>query len=300
MKPPRENFVHGSSDVGDFIRMMKERHSIYLKRKEGEPAPWTDDPILREYFFTNVYRELDKGTQALRAMCKPYLDMVMDPRGFSGNTIEGVMGYLVFNNYWYRAFNMAPWGKELGFIYEYSKLEEFLLKKRAAGEQMFHKAYMITGSGSWYQPKYIMYMETAKAVFNLRNEIASRLLNMKTLEEAWEYLQSIPLVGPFVAYEYVCDFMYTPLLNHCPDRYTWCNIGPGAVRGLKRLGWPVNMESMQQLLVLVRGDPSFRENVIQKCDHEFAMREVEHSLCEFDKYCRLKDGGKGRRYRANV
>ena len=33
-----------------------------LRPEAGLPAPWTDDRILRDYYFTNVYRELDKTT----------------------------------------------------------------------------------------------------------------------------------------------------------------------------------------------------------------------------------------------
>lgn len=33
-----------------------ERQNIFLKKLEGKPYPWTDDPILKEYKFCNSYR----------------------------------------------------------------------------------------------------------------------------------------------------------------------------------------------------------------------------------------------------
>ena len=48
--------------INDFFAYARKRHEIYLKRKAGEPPPWTDDPILQQYRFTNVFRELDKTT----------------------------------------------------------------------------------------------------------------------------------------------------------------------------------------------------------------------------------------------
>ena len=33
-----------------------------LKKQSGEPYPWTDDPILQKYKFTNVFREDDATT----------------------------------------------------------------------------------------------------------------------------------------------------------------------------------------------------------------------------------------------
>ncbi len=48
--------------VEEYFRIARERHSIYLKRKAGEPAPWTEDCILANWKFTNVFRELDRTT----------------------------------------------------------------------------------------------------------------------------------------------------------------------------------------------------------------------------------------------
>ena len=33
-----------------------ERHRVFERRVAGEPDPWTDDPILREFKFCNVFR----------------------------------------------------------------------------------------------------------------------------------------------------------------------------------------------------------------------------------------------------
>src|SRR5215204_5436773 len=44
----------------------KERYAIYLKRQAGMPPPWTEDPILRDYRFTSVYREDDRVTAWIR------------------------------------------------------------------------------------------------------------------------------------------------------------------------------------------------------------------------------------------
>lgn len=33
-----------------------ERQNIFIKKLNGEPAPWTNDKILQEYKFCNSYR----------------------------------------------------------------------------------------------------------------------------------------------------------------------------------------------------------------------------------------------------
>jgi hypothetical protein len=53
-----------------FWRFVHERQEIWRKKSAGEPAPWTSDPILRYNSFTNVYRELDRGTLYLQQHLK--------------------------------------------------------------------------------------------------------------------------------------------------------------------------------------------------------------------------------------
>lgn len=42
-----------------------ERHAIWTRRKAGLEPPWTADPVLQRYRFSNVYRDLDPTCQAL-------------------------------------------------------------------------------------------------------------------------------------------------------------------------------------------------------------------------------------------
>ena len=42
-------------------RFAAERHRIYLRRITGQPHPWTSDPVLSSYRFTNVFRAADRG-----------------------------------------------------------------------------------------------------------------------------------------------------------------------------------------------------------------------------------------------
>src|SRR4029077_13623868 len=43
---------------------VKERHAMYTARREGKPSPWTTDAILSQYKFTNIFREIDRESQA--------------------------------------------------------------------------------------------------------------------------------------------------------------------------------------------------------------------------------------------
>src|SRR5215217_5191967 len=42
-----------------------ERQAVFFERLKGRPYPWTKDPILRRYKFTNAYRASDRVSQYL-------------------------------------------------------------------------------------------------------------------------------------------------------------------------------------------------------------------------------------------
>ena len=48
-----------------YWRFAAERQKIFFKKLENAPIPWTDDPILSTYKFTNAYRASDRVSQYL-------------------------------------------------------------------------------------------------------------------------------------------------------------------------------------------------------------------------------------------
>jgi hypothetical protein len=48
-----------------YWRFAAERQAIFERRLCGAPAPWTEDSILRDYRFCNVFRAADRVASAL-------------------------------------------------------------------------------------------------------------------------------------------------------------------------------------------------------------------------------------------
>ena len=100
--------------------------------------------------------------------------------------------------------------------------------------------------------------------------------------------------GGFMSYEVVTDLNHTTVLDKAEDRFTWANAGPGAVRGLNRIhGRELNKslnqkqanEEMFDLLQLAV--PCITSDIKKET---VDMRTIEHSLCEWDKYERVRLG----------
>src|SRR5262249_50989978 len=67
-EPVEENTVYSH-----FLHWVSEREVIRVKREAGEPGPWTDDPILRQFRFCNVARKRDRVSRWILAhLIEPY------------------------------------------------------------------------------------------------------------------------------------------------------------------------------------------------------------------------------------
>ncbi len=278
--------------VNEFIYWAKERHSIHLKREAGKPKPWTKDPILQRYFFTNPYRENDKTTVWFR-------ETVRDP--------IAAKPQVFFSTVCFRWFNYIPTGQvlhDLQLLYAWdcelaiAKLNDIL----RSGRKVFTGAFTISPSGST-KPKIQRVCEDyIQPVWDDLSSIVGQLYKADTLKRAWQVVSSLPGMagGGFMAYEVVSDLRYTEFLRNAEDINLWANPGPGAKRGLNRLMMreiksPINQplweDQTQELLKIVN-------KRLPKNMPRFEMREIEHSLCEFDKYlrARTKSGRMKRKY----
>lgn len=55
----------------ELVWFINERLAIWKKKVAGNPAPFTNDPVLSKYRFCNIFRELDKQTIAFHQLLNP-------------------------------------------------------------------------------------------------------------------------------------------------------------------------------------------------------------------------------------
>lgn len=284
------------ASVSDFFYWINERHRIYVNRfVHKKDKPWTEDKIFREYKFTNVFRQLDSGTIALNKMLDRWHN---NPTPLHDMDVEDAIDIL-FNIVWYRLFNLEAHAEDIGFqsYKDHRFILDVLLKKRELGQKVFTSAHMTSGSGAgmMHGKVYAHMVGPVGIAEEFGERYISYIFHHQTMREVTKLLQNIPMVGPFIAYEIACDLRFTPLLSGATDKLLWANLGPGAKRGLLRLDMEPSVQSMRDLY-----DLAIREGLIElhvaehlpfnNGDPPFELREIEHSLCEFDKYMRVKTG----------
>src|ERR1700751_77033 len=99
-RPPMAKPIPG---FPDFVHFIQERYAIKVRRESGQPWPWTDDPMLRDYYFCNLHREDDKVTRWLASNWPhPHADdpdlwfaLTVFRRGFNNPSVGDELGYPV-------------------------------------------------------------------------------------------------------------------------------------------------------------------------------------------------------------
>lgn len=285
--------------LGRFLYWIKERVKIY-NRKEifHEPAPWTDDEVLKTYFFTNPYREWDRVTV-----------------WFKDNIREPLRDYeeVMFATIAFRWFTKPETGALLDehglFMRWDEKLAVSLLRELNEEGPVFTGAYMIKAGNGERGCKIPNVCSAISEAWRRQQEFIDACYETRTLQGVWEKLKTLQFMGKFMSYEVVTDLRHTALLEDAEDILTWANPGPGCIRGLCRMaGKPLGLTPKGKLKRAASIDnPQARIHELMEIVNErlypdyipdpFEMREAEHSLCEWDKYERAlwEDGGRMKR-----
>ena len=124
----------------------------------------------------------------------------------------------------------------------------------------------------------------------MQDEVPARLAQMTKMRDAFDLLRSYPMLGDFLAYQYVIDLNYSEAVNFSEMEFV--APGPGARSGLRKCFASFGGLSETDLIRVVA----------ERQEEEFAMRGIgfqslwgrplqlidcQNLLCEVDKYARV-------------
>lgn len=272
------------------VYWITEREAIRLKKEKGEPAPWTEDSLLSIYRFCNVRRKDDRVSQWL----------------LKSLYVEEDHPLLWLQACVARWINWPPMLEELQEMWNYNTLKpawftavgDMIDARVARGEKAWTGAYMITArtlpvgmaKGRWIMES------TIKPLYDAKDQFETFFSkHYRSVEEAIKLFDGKFNHGPFMAGQIVADWTYTPLLSNATDLYTWAPIGPGSLRGMNRL----HDRPLEGALKQVQFTDELQELMSRLVDtaplvYDLTAMDVQNCLCEFDKYCRLENGGQVR------
>jgi len=272
---------HNPEDAIDRLcTFIKERHLIYQRRfVEKKPKPWTKDPILQQYRFCNVYRELDTQTEWL-----------FKNWGNNGKNTDP--------NYWFACavFRLTNWhetAEELGYPVPFNKLHfiKVLNARKKRGDKVYNGAYIISTNGvKMEKSEYLA--EKLGTLYKEREYI--RYKPKEPLEEFAKRLQEFDTMGSFITGQVVADLKYVGAARKAPDWWTYVTSGPGSRRGLGRVmegtpDMPLSEEDWQHCINVLMDE--YVEGYLAENDMpKMHLQDLQNCLCEFDKYERVRLG----------
>lgn len=276
--------------VKEFFDYAKERESIRIRRGlKGSQPPFTQDPILQKYRFCNVFREDDTVTTWIRENLRKPLENEWN--------LMPVMAAARFINRVETLQALKDILLEEGWHSVACKAMLYDLRKQ--GKPLITGAYMVRTP--WGMNK----IEGLDKILSPLQEIVEHgqqqhaFPEWETLQEAHAWFMELDHFGKFMAYEIVTDLRHTPLLNKATDIMTWANAGPGAARGMSRVEFGeighYNYGSDKHQVILNQKMQELLEHSKNRAYWprqwpKWEMRDVEHTLCEYDKYMRIKNG----------
>jgi 5-hmdU DNA kinase, helical domain len=256
---------------------------VFERRLEGKAAPWTEDEILQEYRFCNVFRASDRVSQALIGAAYAREDFTAE------DLFLRVMLFRLFSRPETWELIEAETGLLTAANFDEEKIGRVLDRAFEEGSRLYTAAFILCATDAFgHRRKHRNHLALVASM--LQADLPERLAGAPSLSTVYELLVEWPLIGPFMAYQLAIDFNYSPLLDFDENDFTVP--GPGALRGLRKvfvdLGdlspadavhWLVDyQEAAEEELAIA--PPSLFGRPLHAID-------CQNLLCEVDKYCRV-------------
>ena len=279
------------TDVYDaWWRFAYERQSIYYRRLRGETSPWTDDPALAQYRFTNAYRAADRVSQYL-------IKNVIYAKGLPQSPNEMVFRVLLF-----KLFNrIETWEtltRELGTVVladePLSRINEILTDELSAGRRIYSAAYIMPTSRSHGvgARKHQTHLDLLGLM--MTDRLGDRLTDAKDMRAGFELLRSYPMIGDFLAYQFISDINYSAIVGFSETEFVAA--GPGAREGLRKCFANPGGRSDSELIRMMM---DIQEEEFERLGLDFEdlfgrplqLIDCQNLFCEVAKYARVRFPG---------
>lgn len=211
-----------------YWKFAAERQEIFFKRIGGQSEPWTDDHILKQFRFTNVYRATDRVSQYL-------IKKVIYNSSLDQSPSETVFRILLF-----KLFNkIETWevlNSQLGGVgkdtFDLTAYDRVLTHVLSNGGRVYSGAYIMppvrfTGTDGVKHRGHLALIEKM-----LNDDIVQRLAASASLSGMFDILRSYPSIGPFLGYQLAIDINYSNVVDHQESDFVVA--GPGALDGISK------------------------------------------------------------------
>jgi hypothetical protein len=265
-----------------FWRFATERQAIFYRRVAAAHGPYTNDPVLGTYKFTNAYRAADRVSQFL------IKDVIyagdQSPREVFFRTIlfkmfNKISTWKLLSEHFGQITSRLPIGS----------IDTVLTHALESGAKIYSGAYIMPSGTTQFREsrKHRAHLRLLEQMMS--TDVPERLTDAKKMVDAFHILRSYPMLGDFLAYQYLIDLNYSDILRFSESDFVVP--GPGARSGLRKC-FPAAEPGIEADLIRA---------VAENQEPEFASRglafhflggrrlqliDCQNLFCEIDKYAR--------------
>ena len=259
-----------------------ERQAIFVRRLNGT-LPATMDPILRKFKFTNAFRILDRTSQYL------VREVIMKGGQSEQDLFFRILLFKLFNKIETWELLSGHFGEPRFADYRFEHYDRVLTEALQNGRRIYSAAYIMPSGGKHGEGKkhrsHLKLLETM-----MRDNLPQKLSDQTDMRRGFELLRTYPMIGDFLAYQFITDLNYSRLTNFSEMEFVVP--GPGALDGLKKCFPDMKPSEAASLIRAVCENQSAfqRErglDPVNLCGRPLQLIDCQNLFCETDKYARM-------------
>ena len=278
--------IQPTSLYDSYWQFAAERQAVFARRLASAPPPWTHDPILLAYKFTNAYRASDRVSQ--------YLIRNVIYRDDLPRTNEELFFRIVLFKLFNRISTWETLQDTLGPLtwqsYAFTKYDRVLSSLLKTGQPIYSSAYMMpSGNRYWgFARKHQNHL--AMLTQMIQDHVPDKLATSTRMQAGFEILESYPTLGPFLAYQLITDVNYSEMVDYSEMEFVVP--GPGALSGLRKCFSATGGLNDAELIRFVcdRQELEFKRlnlDFINLWGRPLQLIDCQNLFCEIDKYARV-------------
>jgi hypothetical protein len=262
-----------------------ERQRMYHQRLRAQPSPWTDDPILSVYRFTNAYRAADRVSQ----------DLIRVQYTGSQEPEDLLLRTLV-----YRFFNKpSTWATVEGAVgslttatFDVERIRREMDQLLEEGHRIYSPAYIIPPPPFGAARKHLNHLRLAEHM--IASGATGAIQAASSLHQVFDVILSYPSLGPFLAFQLTIDLNYSTLIDF--DENEFVVAGPGARSGIAKCFVDTDGLTPEDI---IRWAVEHQQEEFDRYELDFedlfgrrlTLIDCQNLFCETDKYARVAHPG---------
>lgn len=267
-----------------YWKFAAERLAIYERRLTDPVGPWSNDPILNAYRFTNTYRAADRVSQYLIREVQYRADRSQAPAELFFRT----MLFKIFNKIETWELIESRLGPVSWQSVDLNAIDKILETALRNNDRIYSAAYIMPSPQFGQKKKHSNHLALLENM--MQDGLPARIEASSDLAGVYALLRQYRGLGPFLSFQFTIDLNYSNLMEF--DESSFVVAGPGALDGIAKCFENSNKLKPEDVI----------NHMVDVQDQEFAKRDLkfgglfgrklqpidcQNLFCEISKYARV-------------